>query len=93
MFKFNKKFICIFALILCVFLIIRNFQSSLKGAWAEHFRGFFQANPYLKRNMSYDLRGGLNIDKSKPGKFGGIAGIEKSIPSPGIFYGETIIKN
>ena len=84
---FNKKYTCVIVAIIAMFIIIRKQKKK------ELFRGFFKANPQLSRNMSYDTRGGINVNQKSPGKFGGIAGKESQISGTGAFYGETIIRN
>jgi len=84
---FSKKYTCVIVAIIVVVIITR------KQNQKELFRGYFQANPYVRRNMSYDTRGGINVNRKGPAKFGGIAGKESNVNSAGAFYGETIIRN
>ncbi len=77
--------LCLIALLVSVYLI-----SNMK--YQEDFRNFWIANPYLKRNMSYDLRGG--IDNRRGGAiFGEMTGKAEKVDSTGSFYNETIGKN
>ena len=84
---FSKKYTCVIVAIIVVFIITR------KRSQKELFRNFYRANPDVTRNMSYDLRGGVNVNRKGPAKFGGIAGKETNVNSAGAFYGETIIRN
>ena len=55
-------------------------------------RNFYKPNPTLKRNSSYDTRSGLRSGTGNA-KFGGIAGVENSVHSTGIFYNNEILDN
>lgn len=88
MFKLVKKYSCILVLLFTIYIIITKFPDQ-----NEHFRGFFQANPQISRNSSYDIRGGLNVNRKNPAVFGNIAGKPSNISNIGAFYGETIINN
>ena len=84
----KNKYIIILVLIVAVLLVTGQKQNK-----KELFRGFWLQNPELKRNTSYDIRGGLNVNRKSPGTFGAISGQVVNVPSPGAFYGETIIRN
>ena len=61
--KINCKYVYILTLILCILMLINNRETEL-------FRNFYKPNPELRSNMSYDLRGDLDVnDKKKVGIF------------------------